>query len=94
MSVAGRTKDQWEVRTYCDFGTPPRREILRTHYSIDAALRAYKELEKIYGSNSSLVGRCTHAAFRVWQETKNGEVINDNLAQGSHLSPVSEGQAG
>jgi len=86
MPVAGKKKSDWEVRTYCDFGTPPRKEVLRTHFSIDAALNAYKELEKIYGSNSL----CSHGA-RVWQETKSGEVINDNLVQGSNLPTVSKG---
>jgi hypothetical protein len=91
MPVVGKKKSDWEVRTYCDFGTPPRKEVLRTHFSIDAALRSYNELEKIYGSNSLLVGRCTHAAFRVWQETRSGDVINDNLAQSKNLPSVSAG---
>lgn len=85
MSVAGKKKSDWEVRTYCDFGTPPRKEVLRSHFSISAAIRAYREIEKIYGSNS------LHGSSRVWQETREGKIINDNLAQGSHLSPLSEG---
>lgn len=74
MSVEGKKKSEWEVRTYCDFGTPPRKEVIRSHFSVDAALRAYKEIEKIYGSNS--------LKHRVWQETKDGDILNDNFATG------------
>ena len=76
MPVAGKKKTDWEVRTYCDFGTPPRKEVLRSHFSISAALRAYKEIEKIYGPNS-----LTKSKSRVWQETREGKILNDNRNQ-------------
>lgn len=66
MAVAGKGLHEWVAVTLCDFGDPPRRMPVRDHYSIGAALRAYKELCKIYGRT----GRC-------WQETKEGEIIND-----------------
>lgn len=70
MSVRGMKETDWVAVTLCDFNDPSRRESIRTHYSIDAAVRAFKNLNKIYGD----MGRC-------WQETREGEVINDNRAE-------------
>ena len=80
MSVLGKKKSEWEARTYCDFAAPPRKEVIRTHFSIEAALRAYKNIEKIYGPNSYTKGKS-----RVWQEDKEGNIINDSHNEGSHL---------
>jgi hypothetical protein len=68
MSVAGKKHDDWVARTICDFGQQGRREVLRHHYSIEAALNCFKEICKIYGKKPE----------RCWQETREGEVINDN----------------
>jgi len=80
MSVAGKKKSEWEAITLTNFGDPNRREVLRTHFSIEAALRAYKDIKKIYGQN-----RLTNSSSRVWQEDKEGNVINDSHNEGSHL---------
>lgn len=66
MAVAGKGLHEWEAVTLCDFGNPTRRDPIRDHYSIEAALRAFKKISKIYGG----MGRC-------WQETREGEIIND-----------------
>lgn len=81
MSVAGKTKDDWEYITVCNFGNPSRRHIVRHHFSLQAALNSYKDLKKIYGRNSE----------RCWQEDREGNIINDNHNESPHLSPVSEG---
>jgi hypothetical protein len=73
MSVAGKKKDEWVAITLCDFGDPNRREILRHHFSVDSAILAFKQIEKIYGRN-----RLTNGNGRVWQETRCGSIINDN----------------
>lgn len=44
--------------TYCDFGTPTRKEVLRIHLSEESAKKGFRELEKIYGKGTS----------KVWQE--------------------------
>lgn len=68
MSVAGKKKHEWVAVTLCDFGQNGRREEIRHHYSIDAALNSFKEICKIYGKKPE----------RCWQETRDGELINDN----------------
>ena len=72
MSVQGKKQDEWVAVTIVDFGEPGRREIIRHHYSIDAAYRAWHSLSKIW--SQSWVGNGQFS--RVWQETREGEVIN------------------
>jgi hypothetical protein len=67
MSVSGMKKDEWVAATYCDFGCPTRREQIRNHFSIESALNAFAKVSKIYSRH----GRC-------WQETREGEIINDS----------------
>lgn len=67
MSVPGMSKDDWVAKTYCDFNSPSRKEVLRTHFSVGAAARAFSKILKIYAQ----YGRC-------WQETREGEIINDS----------------
>jgi len=66
MSVSGKKKSDWVARTFCDFGDVSRRDVLTNHYSIKAANRAFEGTAKIY----SRFGR-------VWQEDREGKVIND-----------------
>jgi len=54
--------------TYCDFGTPPRKDAIRQHGSVDTAKRAFRRVAKIY---ADLWG------WRCWQETAEGEIINE-----------------
>lgn len=74
MSVAGKKKHEFVAQTLCDFGDPTRREVIRDHFSLEAAFRAFDDLKKIYGRKD--LGRNE----RCWQETVDGEIINDNLA--------------
>lgn len=67
MSVLGKGHDEWVAQTICDFGACWRREVIQVHYSMDAARRAYRKLLKTWGNEG-----------RLWQETKDGVVINDN----------------
>lgn len=69
MSVSGKKQDEWVAVTLTDFGDRNRRTEIRRHYSVDAALRAFKEICKIYGRNNE----------RCWQETREGEILNDSL---------------
>lgn len=71
MSVLGKKKNEWVAITLCDFGDPKRRFELRHHYSVDAAIRAFKDICKIYGKGNE----------RCWQETREGEVFNDNVLE-------------
>ena len=75
MSVAGKSKDDWVAATFTDFGEKIRKDLLRHHFSIQSALRAYKELKKIYGPNSH---SNTAKPCRIWQETRSGEILNDS----------------
>ena len=81
MSVAGKKKSEWEAITLCDFGQSNRRELIRTHFSIDAALRSFKEIKKIYGRNN----------HRLWQETRSGDVLNDSNNDRQNLPPLPKG---
>jgi len=67
MSVLGKGLHEWEAQTICDFGDSCRKQVIRVHYSLGAAQRAYRKLLKLYGKEG-----------RLWQETKHGTVINDN----------------
>jgi hypothetical protein len=62
MSVAGKKKDEWVAATYCDFGTPGRKDAISHHFSIAAAVRRYNVLNKVYGRND----------WRCWQEDRAG----------------------
>ena len=67
MSVEGKSKDEWVAVTLCDFGDPSRREPVRHHYSLECAIRAWKKgatQRRIWGG-------------RFWQETREGQVLND-----------------
>jgi len=64
MSVKGKTSSDWEVRTLCDFNEPGRREVIRSHFSMMAAVKAFARINKIYGK----FGRC-------WQEDREGRIV-------------------
>lgn len=66
MSVAGKKHEDWIAQTFCDFGEPRRRTTISNHFSIDAAGRQFKRINKIYGANG----------WRCWQEDRAGNVIN------------------
>lgn len=71
MSVAGKKHDEWVALTVTDFGEPGRREIIRHHFSVEAAVRAWDSILKVYSAPWA-----TRAGSRVWQEDRLGEVFN------------------
>lgn len=71
MSVRGKKRDDWVALTLTDFGDPARREVLRHHFSVEAAYRAWVGILKIYDAP-------WREKARVWQETRDGQVINSN----------------
>jgi hypothetical protein len=77
MSVRGKTKYDWEFRTFSDFGVPGRRRIIGRHYSERAALRAFKELKKSYSRFSDEGSRLL---WRCWQEDRRGVIVRDTGA--------------
>lgn len=66
MPVAGKTKDEWVAQTFCDFGQPGRKTALANHFSIEAAIRRFKHIHKIYARDD----------WTCWQEDRAGNVIN------------------
>lgn len=73
MSVRGKSKNDWVAVTLTDFGDKTRREILRHHYTVEAAYRAWQDLLKIYGKPWKPGERP-----RVWQEGVDGEILNES----------------
>jgi|694.fasta_scaffold79691_1 hypothetical protein len=71
MSVRGKKKSDWIARTLCDFGDNKRIDTIRTHFSEEAAFRAFKKINDIYGKE-----------WRCWQEARDGRIINDNHNSG------------
>ena len=71
MSVRGKKKDDWVARTLCDFGDKTRIDKIRTHFSEEAAFKAFEKINDIYGKE-----------WRCWQETRDGRIINDNHHSG------------
>lgn len=67
MSVSGKGLHEWVAVTLCDFGDPLKTMPIRDH-SLEAAMNAFKGLSRTYGK----CGRC-------WQETREGEIINDTV---------------
>lgn len=76
MSVAGKKQDEWVALTVTDFGEPGRREILRRHFSVAAAVRSWDSISKIYAAPWN-----SRKGQRIWQETRQGEVLNDTASQ-------------
>lgn len=74
MSVRGKSKHEWVALTLTDFGDKTRKEVLRHHFTVEAAYRAWDDLLKTYGRSWKPGERP-----RVWQETKDGETINDSV---------------
>jgi hypothetical protein len=72
MSVQGKKRDEWVALTLTDFGDPNRREVLRHHFSVEAAYRAWESICKTYTAPWSNRGQ------RVWQEIKGGDIINED----------------
>ena len=62
MSVAGKKKNDWVAATYCDFGTPGRKDVITHHFSIAAAVRRYHNINKIY----------SQSGWHCWQEDRAG----------------------
>jgi hypothetical protein len=73
MSVQGKKKDDWVAVTLTDFGDPSRREVLRHHFSVEAAYRAWLGISKTY--KMTWPGR---QKSRVWQEIRSGDIINES----------------
>jgi hypothetical protein len=69
MSVKGKSRHEWVAQTITNFADPKRREVLRNHFSLEAAYRAWHDILKIYGNYPQ--------GARVWQETRSGEILND-----------------
>lgn len=72
MSVRGKSREDWVALTLTDFGDKSRREVLRHHFTKEAAYRAWDELIKIYGRS------WIKEEPRVWQETREGQILNDS----------------
>ncbi len=62
----GRKISDWVARTYCDFNDPTRKNEIRTHYSMETALRSWNTIRRIH-----------YHCGRIWIETKFGEIIAD-----------------
>lgn len=71
MSVRGKSREDWVALTLTDFGDKSRREVLRHHFTKEAAYRAWDGLIKIYGRS------WIKEETRVWQETREGQILND-----------------
>lgn len=74
MSVRGKSRHDWVALTLTDFGDPSRREVLRHHYTVEAAYRAWMGILKTYTAPYLNRGKPS----RVWQETSRGEILNDS----------------
>jgi hypothetical protein len=75
MSVRNRSKWDYEYRTFCDFGTPGRRDVIANHFSLAAAQKAFKRWKKWYSYEGNISGR---HLYRCWQEKRyTNEIIND-----------------
>lgn len=72
MSVKGKSHDEWVAATYTNFGDPNRKEVLRHHFTEQAAYRAWNEILKVYGGYGKNA--------RIWQETRGGEILNERLS--------------
>lgn len=72
MSVKGKTREDWVALTLTDFGDKTRRQVLRHHFTKEAAYRAWDGLIKIYGRP------WIKEETRVWQETREGQILNDS----------------
>jgi hypothetical protein len=75
----GRRKHNWQFATMCDYGRPGRRTILIRHYSAEAARKSWKRIQRWYGPRATYL---QHKAYRVWQVTSTGVVINDTGVYG------------
>ena len=73
MSVQGKKRNEWVALTLTDFGDPSRREVLRHHFSVEAAYRAWEPICKTYTAPWS-----NNRGQRVWQETREGDIINED----------------
>jgi|TARA_Y100000034_G_scaffold135146_2_gene205895 hypothetical protein len=66
MSVKGKKKTEWVAQTFCDFNDSGRKSVLRNHFSMEAAFRAFKKFVKdrsIYGN--------------IWLKTRDGKILKD-----------------
>ena len=72
MSVRGKSKEDWVALTLTDFGDKTRRQVLRHHFTKEAAYRALDGICKIYGRP------WIKEETRVWQETREGQILNDS----------------
>lgn len=73
MSVKGKSKDEWVALTLTDFGDKSRKEVLRHHFTREAAYRAWDGLLKVYGRPWK-----QGEPPRLWQESREGEILNDS----------------
>lgn len=65
---ANKSKSDWVIALFCDYGTPGNKKIIRASYSIDSAQRAWEKFVKVWSKNG----------YRCWQENKKGNIINDS----------------
>lgn len=77
MSVSGKKKGEWVAVTLTDFAETGRRHELRHHYTSEAAYRSWEKIFKTY-KECWRDGKMVVA--RVWQETREGDIINDSQA--------------
>lgn len=68
----GLTKEDFVAQTFCDFGDRTRKTEIRRHYDYSAAKKAFGEIANVYTRG---FGRTDNN--RVWQETRQGTILND-----------------
>jgi len=69
----GLSVEDYVAQTFCDFGEKGRRVEIRKHYDYNAAKKVFGKIVKVYGR----VWPRSDKATRVWQETRNGTILND-----------------
>lgn len=59
--------EEWVAAIYCDYGNPEIKKIIRRSYSLETAKRTWEKFKKF----------TNRGAWRCWQETKAGKILND-----------------
>jgi hypothetical protein len=75
MSVKDKKKNEWVAQSCCDFNDSGRKSILRNHFSMEAAFRAFGKFVKdrgIYGN--------------IWLKTRDGKILKDTRLLTIHSS--------
>lgn len=68
---ADKSKDDWVVAIFCDYGKPDQKRMIRASYSLESGSRAWDKFVKIFSRNN----------YRCWQETKKGKIVKDSKGE-------------